>query len=177
MKKTFNNAQGFSLLEVLITILLTTVGILGMVAMQGRAIQYTQDSVQRTHAVILANELMEIVRTNPGSLENLGSNEDAPLFEQLAASSGDCVSIDNSSNEVMHQQIACWAGKVRRLLPGAEDLASNFYACISDTPGNCDNKGAALEVQLAWQAVGENCLKEDSTDNPDVCVYRLRSQI
>lgn len=32
------DTQGFSLLEVLITILLTAIGILGMVAMQGRAI-------------------------------------------------------------------------------------------------------------------------------------------
>ena len=50
MKKSLS---GFSLLEVLVTLLLTTVGILGMVAMQGQAIKQTQDSVNRTHVVML----------------------------------------------------------------------------------------------------------------------------
>ena len=48
--------QGFSLIEVLVALLLTTVGVLGMVALQGRSVQYTQDSVQRNVAVDLASE-------------------------------------------------------------------------------------------------------------------------
>ena len=57
--------KGFSLIEVLMALLLTTVGVLGMVALQGRSIQYTQDAVQRNTAVELANDLIEIVRANP----------------------------------------------------------------------------------------------------------------
>ena len=53
MKK---NSQGFSLIEVLVTIVLTTVGILGMVALQSKSIQYTQDAVNRNTAIALTNE-------------------------------------------------------------------------------------------------------------------------
>lgn len=65
-----SNNKGFSLIEVLVALLLTTIGVLGMVALQGRSIQYTQDSVQRNTAVSLANELIEIARANPQALYN-----------------------------------------------------------------------------------------------------------
>lgn len=62
--------KGFSLIEVLVALLLTTIGILGMVALQGRSIQYTQDSVQRNTAIVLASDLIEIVRAHPKELFN-----------------------------------------------------------------------------------------------------------
>lgn len=60
--------KGFSLIEVLVALLLTTIGVLGMVALQGRSIQYTQDSVQRNTAIVLAGDLIEIVRAHPKEL-------------------------------------------------------------------------------------------------------------
>lgn len=62
--------KGFSLIEVLVALLLTTIGVLGMVALQGRSIQYTQDSVQRNTAIVLAGDLIEIVRAHPKELFN-----------------------------------------------------------------------------------------------------------
>lgn len=170
--------RGFSLLEVLITILLTAIGILGMVAMQGRAIQYTQDSAQRTQAVILASELLEIIRTNPGSLET--GSDDTALFNTLPTSAtGDCVDA-GSAETVVADQLACWARKVREQLPGADDFGDQFYSCLSPTPGDndpCDSEGAAIEIQLAWRAVGnEICPNAAGEENP-YCTYRFRTQI
>ena len=42
--------SGFSMIEVLVTLIIVTTGVLGMVAMQGRSIQFTQDSAQRSTA-------------------------------------------------------------------------------------------------------------------------------
>lgn len=166
--------RGFSLLEVLVTILLTAVGILGMVAMQGKAIQYTQDSVERTHAVMLANELMEIIRATPSSLED-GATE-TPFFDSLPASvTQGCLEIDQN---LVATEIGCWASKVRTLLPGAENVSDHFVACISTTPGACDESGAAVEIRLAWRAAGEGCLDADADSLDDSrCTYTFRSQI
>lgn len=170
------NSRGFSLLEVLITILLTSIGVLGMVAMQGKAIQYTQDSVERTHAANLANELLEIVRATPSSL--LTDPENSPfLFTSLPADAvGTCLNIDSSS--LVATQVACWATKARALLPGADSLGSHFTSCISTSPGICDNDGAALEVRLAWNAIGEGCLDADAEDlESALCTFTFRTQI
>ena len=58
MKRYGNRDQGFSLIEVMVTLVLLTVGMLGLVVMQGRGIQYTADAAQRNNALMLANEAM-----------------------------------------------------------------------------------------------------------------------
>lgn len=156
--------RGFSLLEVLITMLLTTIGILGMLAMQGKAIQYTQDSAERTHAVILANDLMEIIRATPRGVQP-DANE-TPFFDSLPAGRTDgCLEI---AEDAIQTQIDCWAGKARAILPGAGEVADIFHSCVSATPGLCDD-GAAVEIRLAWVC------QEADADTP--CTYTFRSQI
>jgi len=174
--------KGFSLLEVLVTILLTAIGILGMVAMQGHAISHTQDSIQRTHAVMLANDLIEIIRARPSVLEGLQADPndpDSPFFQALASEQvpENCLELD--TDNLTTDQVACWAEKVKRYLPGAETVADSFYACISTTPGTCDADGAVVEVQMAWEGVGEECLRPDLEEGDDdsVCTYRFRTQI
>lgn len=170
---SLSKSRGFSLLEVLITILLITVGVLGMVAMQGRSIQYTNDSLHRTQAAILANEMIEIVRASP----TFATDGDAFYFSaELPASDGDCREINGTS--LMDDQIACWGDKVRRLLPDANSdaVSSQFHLCRTEVEGGLCGNGAAIEVQVAWRAAGGQCLM-DSEDNPDICTYRVRTQI
>ncbi|WP_022961891.1 type IV pilus modification protein PilV [Halopseudomonas pelagia] len=173
MLKPVNSApKGFSLLEVLITILLIAVGVLGMVAMQGRSIQYTNDSLHRTQAAILANEMIEIVRASPTT----ATTGDAFYFSaELPSSTGDCREIGAAS--LMDDQIACWGDKVRRLLPdaGSDAVSGQFYVCRTAVAGTC-GAGAAVEVQVAWRAAGEQCLIDGDAD-ADICTYRVRTQI
>ncbi|NRF48503.1 type IV pilus modification protein PilV [Pseudomonas stutzeri] len=63
--------QGASLIEVMIALLIFTVGLLGLAAMQLNALQSTSDSGQRSQAAWLMNDLAERMRANPGgSLDN-----------------------------------------------------------------------------------------------------------
>ena len=165
--------KGFSMLEVLITVLLITIGLLGMMAMQGRAIQYTADSLHRTQAVLLANELIEIMRATPTSATDDGSFY---FSGSLPSGAGNCLEL--SGNTLVEDQIDCWGSKVRRLLPGTNDaaVASQFRACLSDTPGSCDT-GAALEVQIAWQGTGDECDAGGGNNDAPICTYQVRTQI
>ncbi|KUJ92033.1 MAG: type 4 fimbrial biogenesis protein PilV, partial [Pseudomonas sp. 63_8] len=45
-----HDSRGFSMIEVLVTVLLICIGVLGLVALQGRTIAYTQDSAYRNAA-------------------------------------------------------------------------------------------------------------------------------
>lgn len=163
--------RGFSLVEVLVTILLIAIGLLGMMAMQGRAIQYTADSLNRTQAVLLANELIEILRSTPTS----ATDDGAFYFNgSLPGTQGSCLELATST--LVEDQINCWGNKVRRLLPGTgtSDVASLFRACLSDTPDSCGT-GAALEVRIAWQGSGDECGLPD--EDAQVCTYQVRTQI
>src|SRR5690554_2962485 len=68
MENPMNRAKGFSLIEVLVALVLTTIGVLGMVALQSKAVIYTSDAAARDTAVTLVNELIEIMRTHRDQL-------------------------------------------------------------------------------------------------------------
>lgn len=152
MKKPFHKAHGFSLIEVLVTLLLISIGIIGLVAMQARAIQYTQDSVQRNHAAMLASDLFELIKANPTQIDTYS-------FSSLPAAASTATECIGLANTAASKQLECWSRDVRALLPGAADLANNFHTCLSKTPGSC-NEGSVLEIQLAWRAQGEGCLDD-----------------
>lgn len=58
------NQAGFSLLEVLIAVLVLSVGLLGMAALQINAMKNNQSSYQRTQAVMLSYFMLDAMRTN-----------------------------------------------------------------------------------------------------------------
>ncbi|AHL74289.1 pilus assembly protein PilV [Stutzerimonas stutzeri] len=178
--------KGFSLIEVLVALLLTTIGVLGMVALQGRSIQYTQDSVQRNTAVMLAGDLIEIMRTNPNELfdmvpprfpvnsgmktSSLFFKDEGEDFTERAA----CVASPTQIAATAQELRDCWADRVEALLPGGADLFdSHVYICRSSAPGDCDNQGSMIEVRLAWQVREGACLDASDSD-ATVCTYTLR---
>ena len=54
---TYRRARGFMLIEALVALLLFSLGVLGMVALQARASQESLSSEYRARAALLANEL------------------------------------------------------------------------------------------------------------------------
>lgn len=60
--------SGFSMIEILVAILLTAVGLMGFAALQTRALLAAEDTYMRTQAMSLAQEVLERKRIN-GSTE------------------------------------------------------------------------------------------------------------
>lgn len=50
--------RGFTLLEVLVALLVFSLGVLGMVGLQARAIQFSVDAEDRATAAVIANEVV-----------------------------------------------------------------------------------------------------------------------
>ncbi|MBO3275297.1 type IV pilus modification protein PilV [Pseudomonas schmalbachii] len=176
--------EGFSLIEVLVSLLLICIGLLGMAVAQGRAVQYTHDATLRGSAVMLANELLELMRSNRGAL--LGAND------RLAASSAyykadgddlptvadgfDCAGRDRSGGgaSVAKVDLGCWRRAVERLLPVDDELLrSEFIICRSkDGDSLCSaGAGSSVTIQVAWRdAKSRMC-------DADVCTYTLRTEL
>ena len=56
--------KGLTLIEVLVTLAITTVGLLGLSAMQFQSVQAVQDSGNRSHAIWVVNDLINRMRAN-----------------------------------------------------------------------------------------------------------------
>ncbi|MDF1762270.1 MAG: type IV pilus modification protein PilV [Oleibacter sp.] len=61
---TIRAQQGITIIEVMVTIAITTIGLLGLSAMQMQAVRSTQDSGQRSQAIWVANDLINRIRAN-----------------------------------------------------------------------------------------------------------------
>lgn len=184
--------RGFSLIEVLVTIVLTTVGILGMVALQSKSIQYTQDAVNRNTAIALTNELVEILRANRDELFDRKPPQE-PVYSRaksstvfyssdgsLAFSASDC---STGVAQTATQQAGCWLRKVEAVLPAASEtsISAHFKLCPSHsfsggepTCAGSDYKGSTLAVQLAWRSKDKVCGLEA---NSDVCTFSTRVEL
>jgi len=172
--------SGFSMIEVLVTFLLMTIGILGMVALQGKTIAYTNDSSQRNIAAMLADDLFELIRANPSAVLSADGSLKASSGNYYKAAGSDFPSAPSSCDttpSTASQQLACWGQEAAELLPGASELLnSDFYVCRSASPGNCGSSGSAIEIQLAWKVKSGECLEETPSEDTTICYYRLRSE-
>ncbi|SEH60661.1 type IV pilus assembly protein PilV [Rheinheimera pacifica] len=63
--RTFNKQHGVSLLEVLVSVLVLGIGLLGVAALQTSSMRHTNSSLEKTMAVILTDTLAELLRANP----------------------------------------------------------------------------------------------------------------
>lgn len=66
---------GIGLIEVLVTITITTIGLLGLSAMQMQSIRSVSDSGNRTHAIWIANDLLNRIRANEAAVGTYVTDE------------------------------------------------------------------------------------------------------
>lgn len=172
MNRTQN---GFSLIEVLVTILLVSIGLLGMVALQGRTIAYTQDSVQRNAAAMLADDLLELIRAKPGD-EGFYKRK----TDEFPDKPDSCAPMPQAASD----QLGCWAARVKSALPDAESLFDEEYIVEKKA-------GDIVEIQIAWRVKSGECLsnngdneepddeleEEPPTTAQDVCRYTLLTRL
>ncbi len=170
-------SAGFSMIEVLVSLLITVVGVLGMVALQSKAIPYTQDSVQRNTAIMLVDDLVEIIRSAPADCTTANSCLKAP-GSPFPDPASDCT----PSPSALSEQIGCWALRAGTLLPSAD--TNSFYICKTPTPGDVSacttssTTNADLEIQVAWTVKNAaDCMTGASLTTPGTCTYRLRTRI
>jgi type IV pilus assembly protein PilV len=174
-------SAGFSMIEVLVSLIIIVIGVLGMVALQSKAIPYTQDSVQRNTAIMLVDDLVEIIRSAPADCTTANSCLKAPgaPFPDPAS---DCTPTPSALSE----QIGCWASRAATLLPGADSLLSSnsFYICKTPSPGDVSacttssTTNADLEIQVAWTVKNAaDCMSGATVTTAGTCTYRLRTRI
>jgi type IV pilus assembly protein PilV len=76
--------SGMTLIEVLIALLVFSVGILGVAMLQLNALKFTDGSMRSMHASFIAHDLFERIRANPGASYALSSLSEAPASGNLA---------------------------------------------------------------------------------------------
>ena len=136
------NHRGFSLLEVLVSIIILSFGLLGMVGMQASALQANKEARLQSSAVRLARELGEMMRGNKdiGTATTTLANPyliDYTNPAAVGAAPANCFTGDCYSNSVpaaaklgvAQFEVQDWLTRVNAELPGVR-----VKVCFDDTP-------------------------------------------
>ncbi len=122
--------SGYMLLEVLISILLFSVGILGTIATQAVAVRSNSDARYRINASFLANAL----------IAHMWTDDRNPEFLRTQYATGGT-------------KYQTWLAEVRAQLPGATE---NPPTVVFDT--STGTAGIAVTATLNWQAPGDTAV-------------------
>jgi len=150
-----HNQSGFSLLEVLISVLVFSIGVLGIAALQLKAKQSGYEAVQRTVASSLAAELLERMRLNSSgtSLINYVTANGTQTFSSSSppAAAPNCSAGCNSTQIAALDLRNFWDA-----LNGASETRNgnqtgglvNPTTCIN---GPADGSPGTYTVTIAWR--------------------------
>ena len=177
--------RGFTLLEVLIAIVIFSIGLMGIAGLQASGMRYTQDSQLRTIAIAQAETMADRMRADPVGVSNSKDNKfyDTRGVMPTEASAGyvDCYDVACTKEQVAMFSLVNWnkqAGNAARrdsrpqesndqLLPNGDGIV-----CLDSTPNDgisgawaCDNLGDIYAIKVRWRErlIGNN----DTATGPD----------
>jgi type IV pilus assembly protein PilV len=140
------------MLEVLITIVILTIGLLGLAGLQSRLQASEMEAYQRAQALILLNDMASRIATNRAKAADYKTGPDAPLGDGNA-----CPTTTATQQEID-------AGEWCDALQGAGETldASNVGAMVGGRGCVEDLGGGEYLVTVAWQGLGPISAPPDS---------------
>jgi type IV pilus assembly protein PilV len=123
-----NGQKGFSMLEILITLVIIAIAMLGTAGLQLNAMRLNKGSQFRTQAIFMASDLAERMEANR-SAAVLGTYEIA-LTSAVAAAGTDCSAASCNAAALAAWDISQWGQSISNLLPQAS------WSITQTTPGN-----------------------------------------
>ena len=151
--KTMRKQAGFGLIEVLVAFLILTIGLLGMVSLQNKALYMSNTSYLYSQAVFLADDLLDRMRSNRDSLIRYQMSAADPLPAIVDCSSG--AAADCEPDDIADHDKALWLRDLQALLPSGQ----------ADVTVSVDN-----EVTVVIQF-------DDERDTSDLQSYTVRTRI
>lgn len=148
MNRRSISVRGFTLIEVLVTLLILAVGLLGLAGLHATMLRSELESVQRTQAMLLLEDMANRVRTNPVEARKADS---AYLDEYgTGASFADC------STPVLADKCA-WDTSLKGAAvetDGGDQIGAMIGArgCVERLNGDTTSQ-VLLRITVAWQGL------------------------
>ena len=183
---------GFTLVELLVTMLIVTVGLLGLAKLQATAVSNT--SVARTRALMTfqAESLAGMMRANPGFWVTSGTTSIYPEFRvssagvvtkstnMVAPPGGTCLNAACLPANLAYDDMFTWAAAFNNNTPAsAFPGASASIVCVSASGGACGANPAqphGYDITLTWnqKMVAMNRSTANSTTTPVSMVLHVQ---
>jgi type IV pilus assembly protein PilV len=140
--------RGFTLLEVLIAVVILSIGLLGLAGLQATSLRNNQDALMRSQETLLAYDMIDRMRANMPAV-NAGD-----YHLPTATQDTDCTATTGCTlAEMADHDYFEWNAAIAASLPGGEGVV-----CVDSTPQDgtgtaspaCDNSGTLFAIKLWW---------------------------
>ncbi len=150
-------SRGVSMIEVLVTLLVSAVGLLGVASLQMSAVKNTRESQLRSMATVLAHDMAERMRSNL-----VGLAVPNQYYDQLqgTATAQDCRAGSCNAQELARFDYWEWSQQLAAHLPNGTGVV-----CVDSTPddgvdgnGQCDvnlAQPATYAIKIFWDEDGD----------------------
>lgn len=140
--------RGDTMIEVLVTIIVIAVGVLGAAALQVTTLKNLSSSHSATVAALVAEDMTERIRANPVGAANY-------VHSARPVNPPNCTSQDCTPAELAAYDIGSWWNQMTALLPSAS--------------GTVTNNAGTFTVTVRWDedrsgSTGTNCPPESADD-------------
>lgn len=150
--------KGFTLVEVLVTVVIMAVGLLGLAGLQTTSLRQNLSAEQRGKAAQLVYDMSDRMR----AMANRTSLVDLEQYTENAAEEGSCISYTSSiiaagctSLQMASQDKFEWLNEINNSLPGGEgdvSVAAGVYTITvnwdDNRDGNTDTSDASFSVRF-----------------------------
>ena len=182
--KPLRNDAGFTLLEILVAIVIFSIGLLGIASLQMNGMRFTQDSQLRAIATAQAEAITDRMRANSAGMIDKKYNITTGSIP--ASFPTDCSSANCSSDDLAIYDLVTWNATttdVTQPKTSNADVLPNGsgVVCIDSTPNDgtpaawaCDGLGTIYAIKVTWteRTVGRND-RDIVTNDQDTIVQRL----
>jgi type IV pilus assembly protein PilV len=139
--KGYRAQIGTSLLEVLIAVVVLSIGMLGLAGLQVAGLRVNQGALQRSQATILAYDILDRMRGD----RTAAIEGDYDLYATV-----DGVDAPVPADEIadlLNDNLSAWGEELGVVLPGAEGLV-----CRTNNPAvaDCTDSGEFFVVRIGW---------------------------
>lgn len=137
-------AAGFSLIEVLIALIVMSVGMLGIAGLYVHGMQAGRTSLFRHHAVALAGDVADRIRANP-----LGTTAYNDTGSVTSAPGTLCVALACTAAQMAANDIWAWDQQAQATLPDGDVLVTYTAPPAAGEP-------AKYQVTVTWSEAGQD---------------------
>lgn len=167
-----NKQQGFGLIEVMVSLLILAIAVLGFAAMQGQAIKATDESLERTQSLVMMRNMGEKIRLNPTAITSYQAAINSPSTTVPTVS---CGLYGSATTACTPAQLATAESYIFIQDMSNHGFTVNLHPCPSTGGQNANNIMYSWCLISAWgetsPTIGteadENCLTSQVTNDDD----------